>query len=316
MHSRCTRFALLSLVSMAGCGRANPIEELPVGTSSDFDEPPGSSDAGEEGRPGSCTAPLQLPTSATRVTGELAGQDLIDGWCGGLGGPEDVYVFRPERDTEVTIQLLDEQTEFEPILRVAQQYCFSDAGYINVCVDPSRADLYDRWHFFALAGETHYIQIDTEDPSGGRYAFDLSFDDVTDEDCPPPSETFVLEPGVPIERRIDLPGQTQGRVDTQCVVPREPRGAGVEAIYRVRVPSGGTVTMELLWTAGPGAPSFSIRRGCSTFSEELCVHGVDWEDKRTRFESSFQVPPGDEFLFVVDLNGYEDQAVRWFLELR
>ncbi|MEM6292963.1 MAG: hypothetical protein AAGA54_16935 [Myxococcota bacterium] len=270
--------ALLLGSFVLGCGlRSDPVFLADTDAGFGLDSSSGSGDSGgstdgddsasfpdpEEGRLGSCTNPIELPTTNASASGELRGPGLYSGECGDAFGLEDVYVFTPTAATDVTLVFDAAQTDFRPNVRVYENGCGADEGLARTCTDDwFDGEIADRRHFLAFGNRTYYITIDSPE-SGGNYAFDLELEPVATEECGIHPETIFQSSGGSFRWENDF-GGGQGNADSQC------GGIGTENFFRLEMPTAGLVTAEVIGTGG-FRPLISFRRDCSALTEQECI---------------------------------------------
>ncbi len=302
----------LGLCVVSGCGlRSDPlfIADTDVGSSAtdtmDTDE---SGDASEssgepgdfpppvEGRAGSCTNPIELPTTDSSASGELRGPGLYTTECGAAEGLEDVYSFTPVGATDVTLTFDSAQNDFAPIVRVTENACGEEATVLRQCTDQWTVD--NKRHFLAFGNRTYYIAVDSSG-GGGNYAFDVSLEPVPLQECDIHPETITQNLGSRFLWENEFPGG-QGTADSQC------GGVGRENVFPMEIFSPGTVSIT---ATGLGAyrPLISVRTNCSALTESECISDQLLGTPGFAFLSVF-LEPGSYFLSIdsltLDEGGY------------
>ena len=263
-----------------GCGlRSDPLfiadTDTDTDASSSGDAPTGESgesseDSGTEfpppveGRVGSCTNPIELPTTNTTVMGELRGPGLYTAECGPSEGLEDVYIFTPPSATDVTITFDPAQTDFSPTVRVSEFACGPEGVVLRKCTDEwFVGGAGDSRHFIAPGNRPFYIAIDSSG-SGGNYAFDMSLEPVPLQECDVHPETITQQPGSRFLWQNEF-GGGQGEADSFC------GGVGKENFFPLEMFSPGWVDISVVGFGG-FRPLVSVRSGCSALTEIECIN--------------------------------------------
>ena len=263
-----------------GCGlRTVPIFEASTDTFDDTDtetetdtdpfdtdeEETGPIEPPVEGRTGSCTNPIALPTTDSSAVGELRGPGLYsDMLCGPDDGLEDVYHFRPTVGSDVTITFDPEGTDFPPTVRVLEFECMLDAGRAKVCTnDWFDGTVPDPRHFLAIGNRDYFIHIESEDGNGGDYAFSLTLGPPPLEQCHPHTEIIYQSPGSVFQWENDFTAGS-GRVDSGC------QGVGQENMFPVSASYPGNMYIDVVGTNG-FRPLISVRSDCGSTSELECT---------------------------------------------
>ena len=271
----------LGLCVALGCGlRSDPtfIADTDFGSASgstsDTDTDPGTGDSSSgdptndfpppvEGRDGSCTNPIQLPTTDSQVMGELRGPGLYSTECAEAEGLEDVYLFQPTSATDVTITFDPSLTDFNPIVRVSEFACGPEGVVLRACTnDWFDGDIGDPRHFIAPGNRDFFIQIDSGE-GGGNYGFDISLQPVPLAECEVHPEVIVQQPGSRFLWQNDFPGG-QGAADSFC------GGVGRENFFQLEIVTPGFVSVTSS-ASGAYRPMISIRTDCSALTEVECT---------------------------------------------
>lgn len=302
----------LGLCIASGCGlRSDPLflADTDVGSSAtdatdtdDSGAASGSSDEGGEfpppveGRAGSCTNPIELPTTDSSAMGELRGPGLYTTECGAAEGLEDVYAFTPVGATDVTITFDSTQTNFAPIVRVTENACGEEATVLRQCTDQWAGD--DSRHFLAFGNRSYYIAVDSSG-GGGTYAFDVSLEPVPLLECDIHPETITQTPGSRFLWENEFPGG-QGTADSQC------GGVGQENFFPLEIFSPGLVSVTAS-AIGAYRPLISVRTNCSALTESECMSDQLLGTPGFAFLEVF-LEPGSYFLSIdsltLDAGGY------------
>ncbi len=298
-----------------GCGlRSDPLfvadTDGPDGSSSSSGTA-GSSDAGSsddsedfpppvEGRAGSCTNPIELPTTDSSVSGELRGPGLYTTECDPADGLEDVYAFTPPAATDVTITFDPAQTDFSPIVRITEFGCGTESVVLRACTDDWLVGgAADPRHFVAAGNRTYYIAVDSSG-GGGNYGFDVSLGPVPLEECELHPETIVQEVGSRFLWANDL-SQGQGVADSFC------GGIGREDVFRLEQIVPGPVRISAFAT-GAFRPVLSVRTACSSLTELECTSDQILGTPGFGYLEVF-LDPGTYYIsvdsLVLDAGGYE-----------
>jgi hypothetical protein len=260
-----------------GCGlRSEPlfVADTDAGLDGSSDSGDSSGDASEdtgtefpppvEGRDGSCTNPIELPTTDTRVMGELRGPGLYTTQCGASDGLEDIYIFNPPSATDVTITFDPVETDFSPMVQVSEFGCGPEAVVLRKCTDDwFEGGAGDSRHFIAPGNRPFYIAVDSNG-GGGRYAFDVSLQPVELAECGLHPEVITQQVGARFEWQNDFSGG-QGEADSFC------GGVGRENFFALEMFQPGWVSIS---AAGSGGfrPVLSVRNGCSALTEIECTN--------------------------------------------
>lgn len=266
----------LGLCIASGCGlRSDPlfIADTDVGSSAtdtmdSDDAADGSESSGDsgdfpapvEGRAGSCTNPIELPTTDSSAMGELRGPGLYTTECGAADGLEDVYLFMPATATDVTLTFDPGQTDFAPIVRVTEFGCGEDATVLRQCTDQWAGG--DSRHFLATGNRPYYISVDSSG-GGGNYAFDVSLEPVPLQECEVHPETITQAIGSQFLWENEFAGG-QGAADSQC------GGVGKENFFPLEIFQPGLVSVTAS-AIGAYRPLISIRTNCSALTESECI---------------------------------------------
>jgi hypothetical protein len=260
-------WVVAALAVAAGCGlRSDPTF---VGESlTDVLSDGASAEGGvvDPDRMGACNSPFDLPPEPTTIQGTLPDHgSLYGGWCGRDAGPEDVYRFVPAADTDVTIVFRRDLTDFEPTLRVQSEACGGSTTAIDICaVEPFEDD----FHFFALAGSTYFISVDSSEAGiGGNYGFDVLYGDPGLERCPVHPEVIVQSAGAAFVWGNDF-ARGQGRVDGRC------GGPGRENMFRLDISYSAPFSVRVEGTEG-FEPVVNLRTSCGGLTEILCAKSGD-----------------------------------------
>ena len=252
---------LVGGLGVCACGlRSNPLDDFDGEI--DLTESPDPVDEGSCGMPK--TIPAQFETFT--LSGQLSGEGSEVGSCGRDEGPEGVYAFTPAADGDVTIRVDAAQTSMRPTIRVER----------DVCGDPTRAAELCAWdflgqegsvtrdrHFFARAGSTYFVTIDSEAQTRGNYEIELRTGTPPLDQCGVHAETIVYSPGGSFSWLNDFTAG-YGRVSSRCGAP------GKENMFRLVVDRPGWVMVEGIGSGG-FIPVLSLRTSCSTVSEIDCT---------------------------------------------
>ncbi len=253
-----------------------------------------------EGRLGSCTNPIELPTTDSSVMGELRGPGLYTTECGAAEGLEDVYTFTPPGATDVTLTFDLAQTDFSPIVRVTENGCGAEATVLRTCTDDwFDGGAADPRHFLAFGNRTYSIAVDSSG-NGGNYAFDISLAPVPLAECELHPETIVQQPGSRFLWANDFPAG-QGAADSQC------GGVGRDNVFTLEQLTPGPVRISVTGT-GAYRPVVSVRTACSALTELECTSDQLLGTPGFGFLELF-LEPGTYYLAVdtllLDAGGYE-----------
>jgi hypothetical protein len=210
---------------------------------------------------GSCENPYVLPLAPYTVRGRLLGPSENEGWCGGDGGAEDVYQVTAGYDVDVYLVVRDE-TEFEPVIRVEKDSCgaFEDVdtlGVVRMCSEGLAVG--EVRTFFAEAGSTYSITVDSPRGTDGRYGLDILYGPPPIEACELHPSTIRQQPGGVFLWENTL-GAGQGRADGPC------GGPGTENMFAMEITYPGGVGVEVV-----GAVSVDIRGYCGGTGELACA---------------------------------------------
>lgn len=248
----------------------------------------------EEGRVGSCTNPIELPTTDSMAMGELRGPGLYSTECAEAGGLEDVYVFRPTTATDVTLTFDPAQTDFDPIVRVSEFACGPDGVVLRQCTDGwIGGGVADPRHFVAIGNRDFYFQIDSNG-TGGNYAFDVSLGPVPTAECDVHPETIVQNLGSRFLWANDFTGG-QGSADSLC------GGVGKENFFPLQMNQPGLVSITATGTDG-FRPVLSVRTDCSALTELGCTSDQILGTPGFGFLEVFIDQPGTYYLSVDTLS--------------
>ncbi len=279
--------AVCSAVCLLGCGlRSDPLYE---GNLIDESGSEASDESGPEPGPSACDMPVVMPAENVTVEGTLSGVDHERGWCGQDSGPEQVYSLTVPYNTDVT--LVTRQADVGLTLRIVEDGCSDGEGRTVVCANDfaevSR-------HFFALAGHTYNIIVDSEVGASGKFAFDVVFGWPTLDQCTIHEEVIVQQSGGSFVWANDF-GRGQGTADGLC------GGPGRENMFAFQTSYAGYVYAEL--TSSDGfEPVLSLRTSCAGLSELTCAAGA--ANSTTSLEW-FVDAPGSEYYLAVDQVGIE-----------
>lgn len=229
------------------------------------DEDTGPIEPPVEGRAGSCTNPIELPTTDSSVVGVLRGPGLYgDGLCGPDDGLEDVYHLKLPTASDVTITFDPDETEFPPTLRVLEWSCPVTEGVTRVCTnDVFDGSVSDPRHFIANGTRDYYIYVESQDGNGGDYAFSITLGQPPLEQCHVHPETIFQSSGSVFQWENDF-GAGSGRVDSLC------QGAGQENMFAVSASYPGNMYVDVVGSNG-FRPLASVREGCSALTELDCT---------------------------------------------
>lgn len=248
-----------------------------------------------EGDPGTCSNPIELPTTDTTVSGEIAGgEGLYAGVCHDDIGNGDVYRFTPTAATDVTIIFDPDATTFTPIVRVQENGCVpGEGGQLRACTnDWFDGSTPDRRHFLAFGNREYNIHIDSE--NGGTYAFDVVLAPAPLDQCDVHPEVVTQQPGSIFRWENDFsPGQ--GRVDSQC------GGVGKENMFAIDMLAPGSLTVNSTGFDG-FQPVVSIRNDCSAITEVDCASEFLLGTPGFASVSAFIPAPGRYYVAADSLN--------------
>jgi hypothetical protein len=256
------RLSLLVVVVLAvstGCGlRSDPLYEgiqLEGGSDDDDDD-----DSGDDGPTESrCTDPIAMPAQNVKVKGTLEGDNTQGGWCGDDDGPEIVYELLAPYTTDITFRVLSSDVPLT--LRVDEGVC-GDESKTKICAgDFSTLPR----HFLALGATTYYITVDTDDPDGGDFEFEVVYGWPALTDCPVHETQIIQEPGGQFQWFNEF-GKSQGQVDGFC------GGPGRENMFQVMPSYIGNMHVEVVGSNG-FEPVVSLRTNCAAVSEVTCQAG-------------------------------------------
>ncbi len=260
-------FALgLLALSPAACGtRSDPNGPLPLCTDQ-------SGDTGGEALPGTCDNPVNLPVQDLVIRGALGGCDGGEGWCGADGAGDDVYKLTIQSPIDIAFQFREDETDFEPTLRVV--YDAAQSGVAPCEEAPAVSDtkicavdaVDKKWSILAQPGD-YYLFVDGA--SGGDYALDVKYGvAAVGYDCPLESGAINLNLNDFETRNISLPAG-QGILDGKC------GGPGTELRFQVNVLQSGFLYAYAYDPTGvEGEVITSIRWGCAGNPEVACSIGA------------------------------------------
>lgn len=270
-----------------GCGlRSDPLfivdTDAPASSSGDeptatdtatdtFDTDTESDDSGptnfpppEEGRLGSCSNPIVLPTTDAEIEGELGGPGLYPSSCQTASGLEDVYVFSPPAATDVTLTFDPGRTDFNPIVQVLEYACDPTMARLRQCTDDWFAgSVGDPRHFVALGNRDYYIYVDSNDGDGGDYAFSMTMAPPPLTECEVHPETIFHNPGGTFRWQNEFSGG-QGAADSLC------GGVGKENFFPLQIDFPTFVNIVVTGSGG-FRPNIGVRTGCSALTEQECT---------------------------------------------
>ncbi len=274
-------------LAAVGCGlRSDPLFEGQLLDASaegdDVDE------SGPEPGKSECDEPAIMPFENVTVRGRLEGNGGEQGWCGQDGGPEKVYSLTPAYSTDVIFAVTE--SEVPLTLRVIEDGCSDGEGITRICandfVEQSR-------HFFALAGHTYSVIVDSDPGAEGDFAFDVVYGWPALTDCPVHDEVILQQPGGSFVWYNEF-GRGQGMADGAC------GGAGRENMFKIQVDYPGTMYAEVSATDG-FEPVISLRTNCAAISELTCTSA---EANGYATMNYFLDVPGGDYYLVVDQVGY------------
>ncbi|HWB73912.1 MAG TPA: hypothetical protein VG755_03130 [Nannocystaceae bacterium] len=288
---RLERHGLAALVlglAGIGCGlRSDPLFEGELLEAGNMDAEEGES--GPSTGPSECDEPAVMPFENVTVRGHLdGGRGGEQGWCGQDGGPEKVYSLTPAFSTDVIFAVTEADTPLT--LRVIEDGCSDGEGITRICAN----DFVEQpRHFFAQAGHTYSVIVDSDVGAEGDFAFSVTYGWPSLTDCPIHDEVILQQPGGSFQWYNDF-GRGQGMVDGAC------GGAGRENMFKIQVDYTGGMYAEV--TSSDGfEPVISLRTSCAAISELKCSSAaangyatLDW----------YLDAPGGEYYLVVDQVGY------------
>ncbi len=263
--------------------------EVDTGEREDF--PPA-----EEGRLGSCSNPIDLPTTDSSASGTLVGPGLyVTELCGPDDGLEDVYRFIPPVAGDVTLTFDPVATEFNPVVRVTENGCFPGEGVPRVCTnDYFNGDIADPRHFLVFGNREYYIHVDSGEGQQGNYAFSLTLGPPPIGQCEPHPEPIFQQPGSVFQWQNDF-SAGQGRVDSQC------GGIGPENMFPISASYAGNIYIDVFGSAG-FRPMVSLRSGCGATTELECASETSLGSPGLVSTSFFIPGPGEYFLDIDTLD--------------
>lgn len=280
-------------VALSGCGlRSDPLFE---GVELDDEGEVGeSADDGPSG--GACESPVAMPDQTMfTVKGDLEGRNRQGGWCGKDDGPEIVYELLAPYNTDISLTLLSSDVPLT--LRVEEDACGDDDA-AKICAtdfDTGSPTGVSR-HFLAQGGRTYYITIDTDDPDGGKFEFQVLYGWPVLTECPVHDTPIIQEPGGSFQWFNDF-GRSQGDADGLC------GGAGRENMFYVQTSYVGNMYVDVVGADG-FEPVISIRTNCAAVSELVCeAGGANSSINASWFIDSPGEVPG--YYVAVDQVGYE-----------
>ncbi|MBK6916921.1 MAG: hypothetical protein IPH07_05935 [Deltaproteobacteria bacterium] len=242
-----------------GCGlRSDPLFEGDLideaGTGA------GTIDAGTDPGASACDAPIEMPVQNITVNGQLSGGNHERGWCGQDDGPEQVYSLTVPYNVDVTLAVTKADSPLT--LRIVEDGCSDGEGRTVMCAN----DFVDApHHFFALAGHTYSIIVDSEDGASGEFSFDAVFGWPTIDQCTVHDEVIFQQPGGSFVWFNDF-GRGQGDVDGAC------GGPGRDNMFPVQVSYPGNIYVDVTASGGL-SPVVSLRTSCAGVSELTCSSG-------------------------------------------
>lgn len=295
-----------ALLAMAlGCGARTGQSPPDESTESDTDatttdtdsttdtDTESESDTDDGPRLGSCDNPFILPFTNQTVRGRLLGTGEQTGWCSGDrkndGGLEDVYLVTANYDVDIVLENRPE-SELNATIRVHEGDCDGDT---IVCATGIEAG--DGHYFYAKAGQTYAIVIDSPQRTNSRYAFDVWFGDPDIEHCNIHETSITQSPGGYFYWENTLP-RGQGHVDGPC------GGPGTENMFALNIEYPG-----LMVAYADGPVSLDVRKACGGAHSLTCG-----PEGGAVIEHYFETP--GTYYLVVDHNDYE-QNVDYALEV-
>jgi len=279
-------------MALSGCGlRSDPLFE-----GVELEE--GEGESGEDDGPsgGACDAPVAMPVMPMfTVKGDLSGDDRQGGWCGSDDGPEIVYELLAPYNTDISLTLLSSDVPLT--LRVDEDAC-GDEDATKICAtdfDTASMTGVSR-HFLAQGGRTYYITIDTDDPDGGNFEFQVLYGWPVLAECTIHETAIIQEPGGSFQWFNDF-GRSQGDSDGLC------GGAGRENMFFVQTSYVGNMYVNVVGADG-FEPVISIRTSCAAVSELVCEAG----SPNGSVDASWfidQPGPESQYYVAVDQVGYD-----------
>lgn len=304
MRARWVVVSVLGLFVAGGCGlRSDPlfegdlIDDASDDPSSDNDLGSGETDTDTGPEVSACDMPIALPLENVTLEGTLGGRGQETGWCGQDGGPEVVYQFVAPYNLDVTMTVT--ASEVPLTLRVVEDGCSNGEGRTVMCsndfIDNAR-------HFYALAGRTYNVTVDTDSGNSGGYAIDVSYDWPALALCDIHDEPIVQQQGGSFVWFNEL-GKGQGSVDGAC------GGPGRENMFTIQTSYPGSMYAEVYGSNGY-APVLSVRTSCAGVSELMCTSA---EPNGYASTSWYFDAPGSEYYLVADQVGIEGGAYELYV---
>jgi len=291
LRSDLPRLALVGALALAACGLRSDADDDESGG----DETP-SPDTEADPREGSCDTPYVLPFANFEVRGRLLGPGKVRGWCGRDAdddpdaGPEDSYIVTPTFNVDVLVVI--PESDFTPTLRVTRDGCQEDV-FPQLCATAVVAS--EPRHFFAEAGHSYTITIDSPDDTDGHYTMQLLYGDPGVGACPIHPSVIDQKPGGSFAWSNSF-SRRQGEVDGAC------GGPGAENMFQLNVFYPGTITMRL--TADEGfKPVLSVRSGCGGATELQCNSSELTGSNTVEINQFFEAP--GTYYVVVDQGGVD-----------
>jgi hypothetical protein len=288
MRARWVVVSVLGSFVAGGCGlRSDPLFEGDLVADGGLDGGPdlGSEETDTDAPPVSaCEMPIQMPLENVVLEGSLGGRGQESGWCGQDNGPEVVYQFVAPYNIDVTMTVLSSDVPLT--LRVVEDGCSDGTGRTVMCsndfLDASK-------HFYALAGRTYNVTVDTEAGNAGKYAIDVVYGWPALDLCTVHEELIVQQSGGSFVWFNDL-GRGQGDVDGAC------GGPGRENMFRIQTSYPGSMYAEI-YGSGGFAPVLSVRTNCAGASELMCTSAEAGGYATT---SWYFDAPGSDYYLVAD----------------
>ncbi len=250
------------------------------------------SDTEDEPRLGSCENPYQLPFANQTVRGRLLGSGEQTGWCSADrndAGLEDVYVVTANYDVDIVLENRPE-SELNATLRVYEGDCDGDPVVCTSGLAPG-----DGHYFYADAGKTYTIVIDSPARTNASYAFDVWFGDPVIEHCQLHETSISQSPGGYFYWENELP-RGQGHADGPC------GGPGTENMFAINVDYPGLMTAKTT-----GDVSVDLRKACGGAHSQVCA------EQGAGYIEYFFESPGTYYLVVdhesVDINPFYTLSV-------
>lgn len=253
----------IGFASLLACGARTGQSPVDESTDSESDsettdtlsttETDSESDSDGGPRLGSCENPYLLPFQNTTIRGRLLGRGELEGWCSETSGLEDVYVVTANYDVDIVLENRPE-SELDALIHVYEGDCTGEARVCAKSVLPGEGH-----YFYAEAGKTYTIVIDSPARTDASYAFDVWFGYPALEHCRIHETSINQSPGGYFFWENQLPAG-QGHVDGPC------GGPGTENMFAVNVDYPGYMA-----AFANGNVSLDVRNDCGGAHSLVCT---------------------------------------------